>query len=98
MLNVFLIKFQLNNQKYISLHVGIFWSIGKFIIKNGDTVLLILDLRSIYEHLSNKTKSQDPFKKTRTNFIIQLINQWELSVGYQLSEPDENRAKILLSS
>ena len=41
-------KVSVEQSKYIALHVGIFWSIGKFIIKNGDTILVLLDLKSMY--------------------------------------------------
>ena len=37
--------------KYIALHVGIFWGIGKFIIKNCDNVRVMLNLKSMFEHL-----------------------------------------------
>ncbi len=90
-------KVTVEQSKYIALHVGVFWSIGKFIIKNGDTILVMVDLDSMYEHLSKKTKSQDPFIETRTNFIMQLVNQRGLNVSYQLIKPHENHARLLLS-
>ena len=33
--------------KYITLHVGIFWGIGRFVIKNEDTVDVMLDSKTI---------------------------------------------------
>src|SRR5574342_895397 len=55
--------------KYIALHVGIFWGIGTFIIKNGDTVKIMLDSKTMYDHLFNNATVTDPFIKTRTSFI-----------------------------
>ena len=57
--------------KYIALHVGIFWGIGTFVIKNGDTINVMLDLKSMYERLTNNSKSSDDFIDARTDFINQ---------------------------
>lgn len=84
--------------KYIGLHVGIFWSIGKFIIKNGDTVKVMLEQNSMFEHLAKNKKSDDPFIESRTNFIKQIIDQRGLDVRYQLIEPKNNPASKLLNS
>ena len=84
--------------KYIGLHVGLFWSIGKFIIKNEDTVKMMLDQNSMFEHLVENKKSDDPFIESRTNFIRQLIDQRRLDVRYQLIEPKNNPASKLLNS
>jgi len=84
--------------KYIGLHVGIFWSIGKFIIKNGDAVNVMIDQNSMFEHMSKNKKSDDPFIESRTNFIKQIIDQRGLDVRYQLIEPKNNLASKLLNS
>ena len=84
--------------KYIALHVGIFWSIGRFIIKNGYTVKVILDLNSMFEHLSKNKKNNDPFIESRTKFINQLIEQRGVNITYQLIEPKNNLASKLLNS
>ena len=91
-------KFVVERSKYIALHVGIFWSIGKFIIKNGDKVRVMLDLKSMFEHLAENKNSKDSFMETRTNFIRQLISQRALGNRYQLIEPHENCERILLST
>ncbi|MBM2852016.1 MAG: hypothetical protein HW420_563, partial [Candidatus Nitrosotenuis sp.] len=41
--DIFLDKVTELQSKYIALHVGLFWSIGVFIIKNEDTVKIMLD-------------------------------------------------------
>ena len=83
--------------KYIALHVGIFWSIGRFIIKNGDTVKIMLDLKTMYEHLSNNMASTDSFIETRTGFIKQLIEQRKLVIKYELIKPEQNIATKALT-
>jgi len=82
--------------KYIALHVGIFWCIGTFRIKNGDTVNVMLDLKSMYEHLANKSKIVDDFIEARTDFINQLIVQRKLDIHYHLIDSKENLASSLL--
>jgi hypothetical protein len=82
--------------KYIALHVGIFWCIGTFRIKNGDTVNVMLDLKSMYDHLANKSKINDDFIEARTDFINQLIAQRKLDIHYHLINSKENLATNLL--
>jgi len=83
--------------KYIALHVGIFWCIGVFIIKNGDIVKIMLDSKSMYDHLSNNTASTDTFIEIRTGFIKQLIDQRKLVIKYELIRPEQNIATSALS-
>ncbi len=82
--------------KYIALHVGIFWGIGRFIIKNADTVNVMLDLKSMFEHLAENKTVSDPFIISKTRFIQQLIDQRGLQIRYHLIESHQNRAAPLL--
>lgn len=82
--------------KYIALHVGIFWGIGRFIIKNNDTVNIMLDLKSMFEHLAQNKIADDPFIVSKTKFIQQLIDHRGLQVRYHLIEPSQNRSAALL--
>ena len=83
--------------KYIALHVGIFWCIGTFIIKNGDIVKIMLDSKTMYDHLSNNNVSTDFFIERREGFIKQLIDQRKLVIKYELIEPEQNIATKILS-
>ncbi|MGB6463489.1 MAG: hypothetical protein WBF38_04615 [Nitrosotalea sp.] len=83
--------------KYIALHIGLFWGIGRFIIKNTDAVNVMLDLKSMFEHLAENKIANDPFIISKTKFIQQLIDQRGLRVKYHLIEPRQNRAAPLLS-
>ena len=68
-------KVSVEQSKYIALHVGIFWSIGKFIIKNDYKVRVMLYLKSMFEHLAENKNSKDSFIETRSDFIRQLTSQ-----------------------
>ena len=90
-------KISEEQSKYVALHVGIFWCIGRFIIKNGDTVNVMIDLKSMFDHLSEKKMRDDPFVNSRTKFIEQLIDQRRLLIRYKLIEPTDNKAALSLS-
>ncbi|MDE1762757.1 MAG: hypothetical protein KGH88_00735 [Thaumarchaeota archaeon] len=83
--------------KYVALHVGIFWSIGRFIIKNGDIVNVMLDLKSMFEHLAKNKTIIDPFVSARVGFIRQLIDQRRLVIKYQTIDQKNNKASALLA-
>jgi len=84
--------------KYIALHVGIFRGIGRFIIKNGDVVNVMLDQRSMFDRLAENKLTEDVFIERRIKFIDQIIKQRDLDVRYQLVDPSKNMAtKLLLS-
>lgn len=92
----FLDKVTDEQSKYIALHVGIFWGIGTFIIKNEDTIKVMLDSKSIYQHLTENTKSSDSLIQGRTHFIKQLIEQRKLKLHYSLIDTKDNQASKLL--
>ena len=94
----YLDKISIEQSKYIALHVGIFWAVGRFIIKNGDTVKVMCDLKSMYDHLIGKKETSDHFIESRTNFIRQLIGQRNLQVQFEIIKPSQNIARSLLSS
>ena len=89
---IYLDKVTNQQSKYIGLHVGLFWGIGIFIIKNQDIVKVAIDDNSIFEHLSTNQKSHDEFIEKRTYFIRQLIEQRKLKVHYELISADKNLA------
>jgi len=83
--------------KYVALHVGIFWGIGTFIIKNNDTVKVMLDSKFMYEHLSQNVTTDDSFIENKTKFINLLIQQRKLSVEYSLIDSNENISLKLIN-
>ena len=90
--DIYLDKVTNQQSKYMGLHVGLFWGIGTFIIKNQDVVKVAIDDNSIFEHLSTNQKSHDEFIEKRTCFIKQLIEQRKLKVHYELISADKNLA------
>ena len=94
----YLDKISNEQSKYIALHVGIFWAIGRFIIKNGDTIKIMLDQKSMYDHLTAKKQNSDHFIESRINFIKQIIEQRNLQVQFEIIEPSQNIATKLLST
>jgi hypothetical protein len=82
--------------KYIALHVGIFWGIGRFVIQNEDTVNVMLDSESMYKHLTEDCKITDEFIEKRTWYLKELIAQRKLNIKYCLIEPKDDLATKLL--
>jgi hypothetical protein len=92
----YLDKVTILQSKYIALHVGIFWGIGRFIINNEDDITIKIDDKSMFGNLSKNKISSDEFIKTRTSFIRQFIHQRKLKVHYEITGPKENLAFKLL--
>jgi len=78
--------------KYVGLHIGLFWGIGTFIIKNYDIIKIATDEKSIFDHLSLNQKNNDVFIEKRTFFIRQFIKQRKLKIQYELISPEKNLA------
>ena len=79
--------------KYVALHVGLFWAIGVFIIKNEDTIKIKLDEKIMYDQLTTNLKIEDEFIKKRIQFIRQLIEQRKLKIEFELIDAGKNLAK-----
>ena len=78
--------------KYIALHVGLFWGIGVFIIKDGDSVRIKLDEKMMYEHFTSNSSIEDELIKKRMQFIQQLIKQRQLKTEFEFINASENLA------
>ncbi len=94
--DIFLDKVTDLQSKYIALHVGLFWSIGVFIIKNEDTVRIMLDSDEMIYHLSSDVKSDDQMLEHRKRFINQLGTQRNLKFIYEKINAAENSASKFL--
>lgn len=94
--DIFLDRVTNLQSKYIALHVGLFWSIGVFIIKNGDTVRIMLDSDEMISHLSSDAESNDQMIEHRKKFINQLGSQRNLKFIYEKIDPTKNNASNLL--
>jgi len=89
---IYLDKVTNQQSKYIGLHIGLFWGIGTFIIKNEDVVKIITDDKTVFDHLISNQKRDDEFIEKRTFFIRQLIEQRKLKIKYDLVESYKNLA------
>ena len=92
----YLDKVTSEQSKYIALHVGIFWGIGRFVIQNEDTVNVMLDSKSMYKHLAEDDENTDEFIEKRTWYLKKLIIQRKLNIKYHLIEPKDDLATKLL--
>ena len=90
--DIYLDKVTIRQSKYIGLHVGIFWGIGTFIIKNQDVVKIAIDDKIMYDHLSTNQKNDDKFIEKRVEFIRQLIKQRKLKIQYEMIPREKNLA------
>lgn len=92
----YLDKVTSEQSKYIALHVGIFWGIGRFVIQNEDTVNVMLDSKSMYKHLTEDDEISDEFIEKRTWYYKKLIEQRKLKIKYHLIESIDDLATKLL--
>jgi len=94
--DIYLDKITDEQSRFIALHVGVFWGIGKFIIKNNDTVSIMVDSKSMFEHLNGDQQSDDSFIQNRTFFVNQIVEQRKLNIECQLIDAKDNLAHKLL--
>ncbi len=93
---MYLDKVNQEQSKYVALHVGLFWGIGTFTIKNNDTIKIMIDSKSMYENLANNLGIYDQFINIKKNYIKKLIEQRKLKVSYHIIDSKENSATKLL--
>jgi hypothetical protein len=82
--------------KFIALHIGLFWGIGVFIIKNDDHIKIKLDNKEMFEQLKDNSKINDEFVKNKIKFINQLVSQRKLKLELEMVEQKNNPAKKIL--
>ena len=82
--------------KFIALHVGIYWGLGVFIIKNGDTVNVMCDSKKMIDLLHAKCETTDQIINDKIKFTNHLIEQRKLIVNYSLIDSNENLASDLI--
>lgn len=84
--------------KFIALHVGIYWGLGVFIIKDYDVVNVMCDSNEMYEILIKKIITDNQLINDKIYFINQLTNHRNLKIKYQFIESEKNLAAKNLSS
>ncbi len=93
---IYLDKVNLEQSKYVALHVGLFWGIGTFTIKNNDTIKIMIDSKSMYDNLANNLGTYDQFINIKKDYIKKLIEQRKLKVSYHIIDSKENSATKLI--
>ena len=78
--------------KFIALHIGIYWVLGVFIIKDNDTVNVMCDSSEMYEILFNNNTTDNQIINDKLHFINQLVNHRNLKIKFQLIEQKNNLA------
>ena len=84
--------------KYVALHIGLFWGIGVFVIKNEDYIKIKLDDKIMFEQLTANLKIKDEFIQNRIKFINQLIVQRKLKIEFELILQNDNLANKTLNA
>lgn len=89
-------KVTTTQSKYIALHTGLFWRVGKFIIHNQDKVTIKIDNQLMFDQLAKNKNSSDEFIEHRSHFIFHLINQRQLKINYEIINLEENPVSKLI--
>ena len=83
--------------RFIALHVGIYWGLGVFIIKDFDKIHVMCDSKEMYEILIQQYKTENQIINDKIHFINQLVGHRNLKLEYHLIEPIKNIATERLS-
>jgi len=83
-----------NNEesKFVALHVGIYWGLGVYIIKDHDIVNVMCDSKIMYKILRRENKSDDQIINDKIHFINQLVEHRNLKINYKFIESKKNIA------
>ena len=84
--------------KFIALHVGIYWGLGVYIIKDNDQVNVMCDSKLMYEIFTQGKKSDNQIINDKIHFINQLTDHRNLKIMYKMIKPKNNLATKYLST
>jgi len=84
--------------KCIAIHVGIYWGLGVFIIKDSDIVNVMCDSEETYDIMSKNCKIDDQIINDKIYFINQLTEHRNLKINYEIIKSESNLATELLST
>ena len=85
-----------DQSRFIALHVGIYWGIGVFIIKDGDTINVMCNSIKMYDILNSKDKTSDQIINDKIHFTNLFIEQRKLVVNYHLIDNEKNPASEII--
>ena len=84
--------------RFVALHVGIYWGLGVFIIKDFDKIHAMCDSKEMYEILIQQHKTLNQIIDDKIHFINQLVGHRNLKLEYHLINPTKNISMEHLSS
>ena len=84
--------------RFVALHVGIYWGLGVFIIKDFDKIHVMCDSKEMYEILIQQHKTKNQIIDDKIHFINQLVGHRNLKLEYHLIKSTKNIATEHLSS
>ncbi len=93
-------KLEIKNKeesKFVALHVGIYWGLGVFIIKDFDKIHVMCDSKEMYEILIQQHKTLNQIIDDKIHFINQLVGHRNLKLEYHLIEQTKNISTEYLS-
>ena len=93
-------KLEIKNKeesRFVALHVGIYWGLGVFIIKDFDKIHVMCDSKEMYEILIQQYKTENQIINDKIHFINQLVGHRNLKLEYHLINPIKNIAAEHLS-
>lgn len=76
--------------KFIALHIGIYWGLGVYIIKDNDQINVMCDSKMMYETFTEGKKSDNQIINDKIHFINQLTDIRKLKMKFQLIDTKEN--------
>ena len=88
-------KLQIKNDdesKFVAVHVGIYWGLGVFIIKDFDVVNVMCDSKFMHDVFTQRKKIDNQIINDKIYFINQLTNLRKLKINYQIIKLDCNLA------
>ena len=94
-------KLEIKNKeesRFVALHVGIYWGLGVFIIKDFDKIHVMCDSKEMYEVLVNNQKIDSQIINDKIHFINQLTNHRNLKINFRMMESETNLATEHLST
>ena len=86
-------KLEIKNKeesRFVALHVGIYWGLGVFIIKDFDKIDVMCDSKEMYKILIKRHKTLNQIIDDKIYFINQLVGHRNLKLEYHLIEPTKN--------
>ncbi|MDI1495924.1 MAG: hypothetical protein K8823_1232 [Cenarchaeum symbiont of Oopsacas minuta] len=81
---------------YVAVHVGLFWCIGTFRIKNGEYARIVTTPKRA-PSLCTQSKSSSRIIAEKTHFISELIKKRSIKISYVCDTDEVNPAEVELA-